>query len=192
MTDKKRKRSSSSPPTLRICMREDFYLNEEEVSDAEPIEQLRSLEDPVSSAEERLEASLVPENRQVESVKSIDWNEEIERLEVNLKEDNMEEVAKGKQPGIDWSQVPDYSETDYSEGPNEGKIRRYKIGGVFLERNKGKKSFNETDTGTVWLAEDQTLEMRSGNDNLTSYFDIEEVKQFTKETFKEEQVDFIM
>ena len=47
----------------------------------------------------------------------------------------------------------------------------------------------KSDTGTVWLAEDQTLEMRSGNDNLTAYFDIEEVKQFTKETFKEEQVN---
>ena len=66
-----------------------------------------------------------------------------------------------------------------------------------MERNKDEKNFNESDTGTVWLAEDQTLEMRQVNDNLTAYFDIEEVKQFTKETFKEEQgnrsvIDFIM
>ena len=76
-------------------MREDFNLNEEEVSDTEPTEQLRSLEDPVSSEEERLEASLEPEIRQGEAVKSIDWSEEMERLEENEEISDMQESPEG-------------------------------------------------------------------------------------------------
>ena len=59
--------------------------------------------------------------------------------------------------------------------------------GIFVEKKKGEESFNECDTGTIWLTEDQTLEMRSENDNLTTYFDIKEVKQFNKVALKERQ-----
>ena len=94
-TDKKRKRSSSSPPILKMRMRGEFNLNEEEVSDTEPTEQLRSLEDSVSSEKERLEVSLEPENRQGEAVKSIDWSEEMERLEENEEISDMQESPEG-------------------------------------------------------------------------------------------------
>ena len=100
---------------------------------------------------------------------------EIEKREEMEKSEEKKE-RKIEKSGIDSSKVTKFS--------NEGKekVKRYKIGdGMFVEDFvENEDQVDLLEKGKVWIAEDLTLEIRNDNEDLITYFDLEEVKQFTK------------
>ena len=195
---RKRRRSSSSPPTIRNCL----IVEEGSPEKLRGVERLETslgveeqVEQNVNALREELEAptgediNFVIKTHEENSIQSKEevieketrqnnWNREIEKREEMEKSEEKKE-RKTEKSGIDWTKVTKFSD----EG--KGKIKRYKIGdGMFVEmtgENKDKIELLEKGgKGQVWLAEDLTLEIRNENEDLIAYFDIEEVKQITK------------
>ena len=100
--------------------------------------------------------------------------------------DRVEEEMYADLPALEPHRLDRNNVTDYSEG----KIKRYKIGeGIFVQRNKGEKVFNESDIGTVCgQKQADYLELDSGRNFLRDRL-YEYVPETQKETTKDDQED---
>ena len=109
-------------------MRQDFSINEEESSDTGSTEQLRSPDviydtgspEGHGGEEERLEASLEGENRDLNMtslVESTDWSQEVDRVEM----EKGESQRMGEGPQVSLSRCQD----DIEEPPKQGSLADY-------------------------------------------------------------------